>query len=647
MNAELRTADAGGHLLLIALGPVQSFIAQARRTRDLWYGSHLLSELGRAAARRLLAGGAELIFPALDPGHPELEPCAQPLRNGKPPLSVANKLLAVVPSGVDPADLARATREAVQAFWRDDLAKPVRNGCQALLPSGVDGAWDEQIATFLEFTAVWTALAGTSYVDARRAVEKTLAARKNLRDFGPWHRLRGTVPKSSLDGERESVLLPRNTWDEAAAALARRYRIEEGEQLDAVGLVKRAGGEPGQFVPLVNVALASWIEVAAQHAPNELAQLHVACNAMRVAAVNRDLPVIRHFRFDASVLLPSRWRPVFDEQGLTGDPVAWGEAHVRPLLHRMSKPYPYVACLVADGDRMGQAIDRMGSPEEHRSLSQALSHFALQARTIVEQEHLGSLVYSGGDDVLAFLPLPTVLDCAQKLHDAFTECMRIAQLPNDVCPTLSVGIGVGHVMDGMAELLELGREAERLAKRGRRQEDQPRNALAVLVDLRSGGTRSWRGRWNTNPCGLLRTAIEVLDTNPPSRTHEDRAAPLPPSTERIPLPSGKVYEIGSILRRLPSPEEVGSEEMDWARVLAGEVRRSLARARSEGEGGQKSGVDPKTVGLELESAGSSYSALHRCVSEWVERMLVARTLAAARPEPRLSKPEGNHEEGGA
>ena len=49
------------HLLLVTLGPVQDFIAQARRTRDLWYGSHMLSELGRAAARALVGGDAQLI----------------------------------------------------------------------------------------------------------------------------------------------------------------------------------------------------------------------------------------------------------------------------------------------------------------------------------------------------------------------------------------------------------------------------------------------------------------------------------------------------------------------------------------------------------------------------------------------------------
>ncbi|HTQ79571.1 MAG TPA: type III-B CRISPR-associated protein Cas10/Cmr2, partial [Thermoanaerobaculia bacterium] len=38
-------------ILLITLGPVQDFIAAARRCRDLWFGSWLLSELSKATAQ--------------------------------------------------------------------------------------------------------------------------------------------------------------------------------------------------------------------------------------------------------------------------------------------------------------------------------------------------------------------------------------------------------------------------------------------------------------------------------------------------------------------------------------------------------------------------------------------------------------------
>ena len=35
------------HVLIVTLGPIQDFIAAARRTRDLWFGSWLLSELSK------------------------------------------------------------------------------------------------------------------------------------------------------------------------------------------------------------------------------------------------------------------------------------------------------------------------------------------------------------------------------------------------------------------------------------------------------------------------------------------------------------------------------------------------------------------------------------------------------------------------
>ena len=41
------------HMLLISLGPVQDFIASARRCQDLWFGSWLLSDLARTTAEEV------------------------------------------------------------------------------------------------------------------------------------------------------------------------------------------------------------------------------------------------------------------------------------------------------------------------------------------------------------------------------------------------------------------------------------------------------------------------------------------------------------------------------------------------------------------------------------------------------------------
>ncbi len=594
------------HLLLVTLGPVQDFIAQARRTRDLWYGSHLLSELGRAAARALLDGGAKLVFPSLQTGDPQLVACLAPLRaDNTPPQNIANKLLAEVPDGVDPQQLAKNVRNAVADYWRDQVAAPVKTKCSGLLAQNIDVVWTQQIDSFLEFAASWLPLG--DYAETRRRLEQAIAGRKLLRDFDPWTQGRGNVPKSSLDGARESVLR-RSKTDRRGdgpvreSLLASRYRISDSEQLDAVGLVKRAGGEPDQFVPVINVALSTWLARASHVARTELDTLKSACSTAGVSRVARtDLPCVSPFAFDGSVLLANRLRSVFDEQGLQGDPEAWGRQHVRPLFRKLDEPYPYVACLVADGDRMGRAIDSLGSADAHRAFSKALAGFADAARRVVEQQHRGALVYAGGDDVLAFVSLPEVLACADTLRTAFESAMATAcaSLAADKRPTLSVGLGIGHVMESMGDLLTLGRQAEREAKRDR-------NALAVLVDKRSGGTRTWRAQWNTNPVRALNEATTLL---------RDR------------IPSRKVYEIASILTRLPKPDDTSGN--GWARVLALEVKRSLSRIEG-------AGLRSEEVGLALDP-NAGYATLHAHVEAWVARLLIARTFDRAAIRERRSQ----------
>ena len=62
-------------LVTLSLGPVQSLIGAARRTRDLWCGSWLLSEAARAAARVLHRRQPGcLIFPCPEDPDTGLEP---------------------------------------------------------------------------------------------------------------------------------------------------------------------------------------------------------------------------------------------------------------------------------------------------------------------------------------------------------------------------------------------------------------------------------------------------------------------------------------------------------------------------------------------------------------------------------------------
>lgn len=629
------------HLLLISIGPVQEFIAQARRTRDLWFGSHLLSELSRAVARRLLSQPqprpehkaevpkaevpirASLIFPALAPDDPELDACEGLLRpkTGRPPLAIPNKILATLPADIDPRWAAMEARQAAQRRWAQ-MAQRVQIECAGLLAEGIDAAWEEQITTFLEFQAAWQALLPDRYQETRNELEEALASRKCLRDFPSWSRQRGEVPKSSLDGARETVLAEPARRDERQV---RRYHISANEQLDAVGLVKRAGGDPGQFIPITNIALAPWIVRASDRFEAEIERLRAACLELGIGGIERhEFPWVRAFPFEAQVFLRSRWRPLFRElrgldAGTAGgadsqarrlreesdrDAEEWGRRFVRPLYlgaRGMPEPVPYVACLAADGDRIGKVLDRFETRQQHEAFSLGLSAFPRRVRQIVEEHHRGVLLYAGGDDVLAILCVEDALRCASELRRAFDEVMddtssTLAWPQKMLRPTLSVGVGIGHILDSLGHLRSLANRAEQLAKK-------ERDALALILDRRSGGELRWRQPWKKDPVTRLQEDMAALEHR---------------------LPAKKVYEVVSDVRRTPEPDDLmDAEQRDWAELLQADVTRTLLRA----DGGV--GLTPQEAGLAF-APRETYKQRRDAILGWGDRMLLARFLAEAR-----------------
>ncbi len=445
------------HILAISVGPVQEFIAAARRTRDLWFGSFLLSEISRAVSKAVENQGGRLIFPASSDAE-----------------NVANVILVELNAGADPRNIATDAKKGAQDRWLE-FAKEARHEASGVICTDI---WDEQVQDVIEFYAVWVACSSDYRADRAR-VMRLLAGRKSCRDFLPAMGRAG-VPKSSLDGQRESVLKPPSEWP---ARFRVRLRVREGEQLDVVGLVKRVAGGNQPYPSVARVAADPWVRGNQERLGDVISACRQLGNQVIRPLVTDAHPQFVAFPFEGTAVFTSRHHELEQETEVAPE-------QLRPLrnaLARLPEPEPYLAILVADGDKIGEAISNLNSVAKHLAFSQALAGFAGEARKIVN-DHNGALIYAGGDDVLAFVPVDKCLDCARKLHDKFAELLK-----KYGSITLSVGVAIGHFMENLEDLLEYGRTAEKKAK-------QPdRDGLAVHLHKRGGAPIRIRAKWTENP----------------------------------------------------------------------------------------------------------------------------------------------------
>lgn len=482
------------HLLRIHIGPVQEFIAAARRSRDLWFGSWLLSELSKSAAlavARAEPGSLEaLVFPA-PADWPDLQPGS--------PLNVANEIVAVITH--PPATVAQAARDAVDVR-RDTLVSETFSTLRGKLGAERWEVAEAQLKEFVEFYWVTVPLAGGKYHEARALADRLLAARKNTRDFSPVRWKDHTWPKSSLDGMREAV----NNKEEAkdATLMYARYRGRRGEHLSGVDLLKRLGnaGDESRFPSTSHMAampLKKQLEdnaAAVENWNQYLAVLPPRVKDQEQAWHALKLPVLEEY--DGSLLFASR---LLDH--LEGAALKTAEQALRAFFKTadIPEPNPYYALLIGDGDFMGRTINRLDTPEKNRQFSLALAGFAAEARAIVGR-HDGAVVYAGGDDVLALLPVHTAVPCAAELARIFEETLKPFGAAGE-SPTFSAGVAIVHHLEPLEDALALARDAEKAAKSV---PDGKKNALAVVLDKRGGTPRLVAGKWGTLDRRLLNLA---------------------------------------------------------------------------------------------------------------------------------------------
>ena len=439
---------------------------------------------------------------------------------------------------------------------------------------------------------------GVLYPAVHELAERTLAAAKSTRAF---EQLEQHGWRCTLTGESEYLTTDRSLMgksyahqqDSLWAAISdnKPSWAKPGERLGALSAVKRLWptlfasevaekvdvGRLERFVVSTHtMALANqlyrWAGKGESLSEDLMAQIDRQSPRRVALPAKLAKALYKHNQAEQLAKLPS----LLDEADDERDPVAL--ARSRAALEAMFGEgiETYYGLLLLDGDNMGAwlsgadghaityrqsmhphilngfdkhaekhpLIKRYGdqkralSPNRHLAISGALNDFSLTvARHVVEEEHLGRLIYAGGDDVFAMLPVVDLLPAMERLRDAYSgdtnkesagyshsglslasgfamlsqggnrKLMRMMGSK----ATASCGAVIAH---HQAPLTMVRRELE-IAER-RAKNEGGRNAFSLTVIKRSGSVLTMQAKWG-EPLQLLCDVRDFLASQGVSR----------------------------------------------------------------------------------------------------------------------------------
>lgn len=477
--------ESEGDLVIATIPGVQRFVAESRRTADLFASSELISELSSALVGTVTKP-AELVLPA-----------STDIGGGIP-----NRIVVFAPHGRGEA-LAERMAQAVRDRWESLLA----------------GAAPSHGFPVVQWVV---APSGDGYEDQWRRAQRLLMQRKRIRDF--------VFPSQS----QSHMCSLTGRWP--ATLPAEDVRAHPGEFLSSVALVKRRWGRRTTFPSTLSIASALYRAGLIESGDPRVAEL---CGEIETALGmladllegplsdgGGDLPGMPEAealtwlrKTEGAWVMPQTWDVgrLRREYGRTDDPEglayaceAGGSAvkELRDLGKKLGVPRlsPYLAVLAQDADRLGE---KLGNAEFargtmrnwHGQVSRALAEAGRRQRMAVEsRECLGKVVYAGGDDLLALLPLATAVKAARKSFTAFQTAVAKV-LPG---ASISTAIVFFHVSSPLQSVVATAQNLLEEAKK------RNRPGVAISVLHRGGERATWIAPWEENTVESLSTLAAAM-----------------------------------------------------------------------------------------------------------------------------------------
>jgi CRISPR-associated protein Cmr2 len=484
----------GGAWLSFSITPVQKFIEAARTVRDLRTASRLLSHLTQVAIKKAQHGGGTLLYPSFSPVNP--------------PESIPNQFVVVF-EDEGTANAARSqVAEAVGCEWKriaGEVHDCLNKAWSHFALPNWDADWDKQIEGYFDVRTIVVPRDGASVGEQWKRQAAALNASKLIRKFPGDHGLgrrkcsmMGDLEQMGPAGDLEAA---RKFWDEARQAEISGLWLREREALCAVSLAKRFAPavEPRLFerdsdIPdTATIATAAWC--AAARANGNVTQAYEEWHA-KWCGPNKELAVKTGLTLGRCLVE----EPQEIEKALGGEN-DWlkGMLTARNSLVEAARkqglgpPPRYFAILALDGDEIGKWLSgekRNVSESFYGDMSEKLLAYAKTVQDIIEH-HYGTLVYSGGDDLLALLPVAKALDAAQKLRSDYPQLAPGSLSPQPT--TATGGVTILHYKEDLRWGLRRTREIIQQAKQ------RGRDRLGIALAKRSGGHEDITVKWSTLP----------------------------------------------------------------------------------------------------------------------------------------------------
>lgn len=531
------------HLFLFTIGPVQSFIAQARKTQDLYAGSQILSKLIDVAIKEIKQ--EQLIFPQYTEGS-----------------SLPNHFLAVVDIPENELiKLGERVAIKVRQAWTKLVVEPVIN--LAIKESATQNITldlkgiNQQIHKHLEIYWLFELIKDNEYKAAYDTIKQNLEALKNVRPFEQFkynNAIGERGRKCSLDGQRNIKFYRKSEGQKEDNSVIREkylfnddnlifdYEIEDnelprrhlqpGEGLSAVSFGKRfyqekdeKGVEKTDFESTAEIALLDVISFWENNCSKEL-------NAFQNSFKGKDFNAQLYFEdsFNENYFKKQGYsKNYFKKQGYNSElqdtikalnnQRADLDRYAKENNYRLSK---YYAVLTFDGDSMGEWLSgenlKEGEDLQHfqKEMSKLLSVFAQKAKDYLNDKNRGRSIYAGGDDFLGFVNLNHLFEVVSHLQKVFETdvCIPLSIYAKEGKQlTFSAGICIAHYKEPLSLVLSKAREMQKHAK-----EVPNKAAYGIGVIKASGEIEETIWRFGNDSLDKMKQLTEALRDEKVSNT---------------------------------------------------------------------------------------------------------------------------------